>query len=69
MRKAGNRLIKIGLCDDIIGFNKKMENHLERYGEENHLEVKISSYGSGSQIRYVIYDVIIVIWARNLIKE
>lgn len=50
MRKAGNRLIKIGLCDDIIGFNKKMENHLERYGEENHLEVKISSYGSGSQL-------------------
>lgn len=27
-----------------------MENHLERYGEENHLEVKISSYGSGSQL-------------------
>lgn len=50
MRKAGNRLIKVGLCDDIIDFNKKMENHIERYGEENHIEVKINSYGSGSQL-------------------
>jgi len=43
-------LIKVGLCDDIIDFNKKMENHIERYGEENHIEVKINSYGSGSQL-------------------
>lgn len=50
MRKAGNRLIKVGLCDDIIDFNKKMENHLERYGEKNNLEVKSISYGSGSQL-------------------
>lgn len=50
MRKAGNRLIKVGLCDDIIDFNKKMENHIERYGEENHIEVKTLSYGSGAQL-------------------
>lgn len=43
-------MIKVGLCDDIIDFNKKMENHIERYGEENHIEVKINSYGSGSQL-------------------
>lgn len=50
MRKAGNRLIKVGLCDDIIDYNKKMENHIEKYGEENHIEVKITSYRSGSQL-------------------
>lgn len=50
MRKAGNRVIKVGLCDDIVDFNKKMESHIEKYGKENHIEVKIISYGSGSQL-------------------
>lgn len=27
-----------------------MENHMERYGKENHIEVKFTSYGSGSQL-------------------
>lgn len=43
-------MIKIGLCDDITDYNKKMEDHIERYGKENHIEVKITSYGSGSQL-------------------
>lgn len=50
MRKAGNRVIKVGLCDDIVDFNKKMESHIEKYGKENHIGVKIISYGSGSQL-------------------
>lgn len=43
-------MIKVGLCDDTIDYNKKMENHMERYGKENHIEVKFTSYGSGSQL-------------------
>ncbi len=43
-------MIKVGLCDDMIDYNKKMENHMERYGKENHIEVKFTSYGSGSQL-------------------
>ena len=50
MRKAGNELIKVALCDDIIEYNKKMTSYIERYGNENHIEVKISSYGSGTQL-------------------
>lgn len=50
MRKAGNELIKVALCDDIIEYNKKMKSYIERYGNENHIEVKISSYGSGTQL-------------------
>lgn len=50
MRKAGNKLIKVALCDDIIDYNKKMESYIEKYGNENHVEVKITSYGSGSQL-------------------
>ncbi len=34
----------------MIDYNKKMENHMERYGKENHIEVKFTSYGSGSQL-------------------
>lgn len=48
--KAGNKLIKVALCDDIIDYNKKMESYIEKYGNENHVEVKITSYGSGSQL-------------------
>ncbi len=43
-------MIKVGLCDDIVDFNKKMESHIEKYGKENHIGVKIISYGSGSQL-------------------
>lgn len=28
----------------------KMESYIEKYGNENHVEVKITSYGSGSQL-------------------
>lgn len=27
-----------------------MESYIEKYGNENHVEVKITSYGSGSQL-------------------
>lgn len=40
----------MALCDDIIDYNKKMESYIEKYGNENHVEVKITSYGSGSQL-------------------
>lgn len=50
MRKAGKRLIKIALCDDIIEYNKKMESLIVRYEEDNHIEVKVVSYGSGTQL-------------------
>lgn len=50
MRRGGKRLIKIGLCDDIKEYNKKIENQIERYGSENHVEVKVSSYCSGMQL-------------------
>lgn len=50
MRKGRERLIKIGLCDDIKEYNKRIENQIERYGSENHIEVKISSYCSGKQL-------------------
>lgn len=50
MRRGEKRLIKIGLCDDIKEYNKKIENQIERYGSENHIEVKISSYCSGMQL-------------------
>lgn len=43
-------MIKVGLCDDITDYNKKMENYIIRYGNENHLKVKITAYGSGSQL-------------------
>ena len=43
-------MIKVALCDDIIDYNKKMESYIEKYGNENHVEVKITSYGSGSQL-------------------
>ena len=39
-------MIKVALCDDIIDYNKKMESYIEKYGNENHVEVKITSYGS-----------------------
>lgn len=29
---------------------KKMENYIIRYGNENHIKVKITAYGSGSQL-------------------
>ena len=48
--EKGNKLIKVALCDDIIDYNKKMESYIEKYGNENHVEVKITSYGSGSQL-------------------
>lgn len=38
--KGGNKLIKVALCDDIIDYNKKMESYIEKYGNENHVEVK-----------------------------
>lgn len=50
MRRGEKRLIKIGLCDDIREYNKKIENQIERYGRENRIEVKISSYCSGMQL-------------------
>ena len=43
-------MIKVALCDDIIDYNKKMESYIEKYSDENHVEVKITSYGSGSQL-------------------
>lgn len=43
-------MIKIGLCDDIKEFNKKIESQIERYGNENNIEVKVSSYCSGTQL-------------------
>ena len=43
-------MIKVGLCDDITDYNKKMENYIIRYGNENHIKVKITAYGSGSQL-------------------
>ena len=43
-------MIKIGLCDDIKECNKKIENQIKRYGSENHIEVKISSYCNGTQL-------------------
>ena len=27
-----------------------MESYIEKYGNENHVEVKITSYGSGNQL-------------------
>lgn len=43
-------MIKVGLCDDITDYNKKMENYIIRYGNKNHIKVKITAYGSGSQL-------------------
>lgn len=43
-------MIKIALCDDIIEYNKKMESLIVRYEEDNHIEVKVVSYGSGTQL-------------------
>lgn len=43
-------MIKIGLCDDIKEYNMKIESQIERYGSENNIEVKVSSYCSGTQL-------------------
>ena len=50
MRSGGKRVIKIGLCDDIKEYNMKIESQIERYGSENNIEVKVSSYCSGTQL-------------------
>ena len=43
-------MIKVGLCDDIMEYNKKIASYIEEYGKENHIKVKIKSYMSGSQL-------------------
>lgn len=50
MRKGVGKLLKIALCDDITEYNKKMESYIKRYSNENHIDVKISSYLSGAQL-------------------
>lgn len=43
-------MIKVGLCDDIMEYNKKIADYIEQYGKENHIEVKTTSYISGAQL-------------------
>ena len=43
-------MLKVALCDDVTEYNKKMESYIRRYGEENHVDVKVISYMSGSQL-------------------
>ena len=45
-------MIKVGLCDDITDYNKKMENYIIRYGNENHIKVKITAYGENISPRF-----------------
>lgn len=50
MRKEEVELLKVALCDDVIEYNKKMETYIKRYSDENHIDVKITSYSSGPQL-------------------
>lgn len=43
-------MLKVALCDDVIEYNKKMETYIKRYSDENHIDVKITSYSSGPQL-------------------
>ncbi|SHO49122.1 LytR/AlgR family response regulator transcription factor [Anaerocolumna xylanovorans] len=43
-------MLKIAICDDIKEYNKNMEKYIMRYGQENHVEVKIQSYCSGEYL-------------------
>lgn len=43
-------MIKVGLCDDIMEYNKKIADYIKQYGKENHVEVKTTSYISGTQL-------------------
>ena len=43
-------MLKVALCDDITEYNKRMESYIKRYSDENHIDVKITSYVSGSQL-------------------
>lgn len=43
-------MLKIAICDDIEEYNKSMEKHIKRYGEENHIDTKITSYSSGERL-------------------
>lgn len=43
-------MLKVALCDDVTEDNKKMDSYIRRYGEENSVDVKVTSYVSGSQL-------------------
>lgn len=42
-------MIKVGLCDGIMEYNKKIADYIEQYGKK-HVEVRTKSYAKGTQL-------------------